>query len=203
MVGYLNGTSRRDRSGASRRDIPRIEPIRTHASPKSRRLLAVLAVPALAIAARMVPEALLEVRRQMPKESESLVIYLVRYGKILLTAKRFAEAEPLLRECLAILERSRPEDWRTFDARANLGAALLGQKKYAEAEPLLKSGYEGLKAREKAIAKQDLGPTRISNALDRLIELATATNKPDEAKAWEEERAKLPAEAPKPGADKR
>ncbi len=66
-----------------------------------------------------------------------------------------------------------------------LGGSLLGQKKYADAEPLLLKGYEGMKQREKSITKG--GETRIPEALDRLIELYTATNKPDEAKKWRKE----------------
>jgi GH15 family glucan-1,4-alpha-glucosidase len=34
------------------------------------------------------------------------------------------------------------------------------------------------------------------SALDRLIELAEATGKPNEAKAWRKEKAKLPAPLP-------
>jgi serine/threonine-protein kinase len=39
---------------------------------------------------------------------------------------------------------------------------------------------------------------RIPEALDRLIELYTAINKPDEAKKWQAERAKYPDIAPPP-----
>ena len=81
-----------------------------------------------------------------------------------------------------------------------LGGALLGQKKYAEAEPLLLAGYEGMKQWEKTIPPQ--AGTRIPEALDRLIELSTATNKPDEVKKWQAERAKYPAVAPPPGEKK-
>jgi eukaryotic-like serine/threonine-protein kinase len=77
---------------------------------------------------------------------------------------------------------------------------LLGQKKYAEAEPLLLAGYEGMKQREKTIPPQ--GSTRIPEALDRLIELFTATDKPDDVKKWQAERAKYPEAAPKPGEKK-
>ena len=77
-----------------------------------------------------------------------------------------------------------------------LGGALLGQKKYAEAEPLLLNGYEGMKQREKQIPPQ--ARSRIAEALDRLIELSTATNKPDEVKKWQAERAKYPEAAPMP-----
>ena len=71
-----------------------------------------------------------------------------------------------------------------------LGGALLGQKKLAEAEPLLLKGYEGMKAREQTIPPQ--ANTRIPEALDRLIDFSTATNKPDEAAKWRAERAKYP-----------
>lgn len=75
-----------------------------------------------------------------------------------------------------------------------LGGALLDQKKYADAEPLLRKGYEGLKQREKTIPEQ--GKVRIPEAIDRLIEFFTATNKPDEAKKWQTERAKYPTATP-------
>ena len=52
-------------------------------------------------------------------------------------------------------------------------------------------GYAGMKQREKTIPPQ--GATRISEALDRLVEFYTATNKPDEVKKWWAERAKYPA----------
>ena len=47
-----------------------------------------------------------------------------------------------------------------------------------------------MKTREKTIPAQS--GVRIPEALDRLIELYTAINKPDEAKKWRAERAKYP-----------
>jgi hypothetical protein len=47
-----------------------------------------------------------------------------------------------------------------------------------------------MKEREKAIPPQ--GRVRLSEAVDRLIELYIATNKPDEVKKWRAERAKCP-----------
>ena len=52
-----------------------------------------------------------------------------------------------------------------------------------------------MKQREKTIPPP--GKVRIPEALDRLIELYTATNKPDEAKKWQAERAKYKELAPK------
>ena len=49
-----------------------------------------------------------------------------------------------------------------------------------------------MKQREKTIPAA--GKTRIPEALDRLIELYTATNKPDEAKKYQELRAKYPSQ---------
>ena len=67
-------------------------------------------------------------------------------GRNLLKQQKFGDAEPLLRESLAIREKAEPDEWSTFNARSLLGGTLLGQKKYAEAEPLLLSGYEGMRA---------------------------------------------------------
>ena len=117
-------------------------------------------------------------------------------GLNLLQQKKWTDAEPVLRECLALREKKQPDLWSTFNTQSMLGGALLGQKKYADAEPLLVKGYEGMKQREKTIPPP--GATRIPEALERLIELYTATNKPDEAKKWRVERAKYPEVAPPP-----
>ena len=148
-------------------------------------------------AGRLLGELLDDVRKQLPKDSPQLAGQLAMLGLSLLEAKAFTEAEPLLRECLTIREKKQPDAWTTFNTQSLLGGVLLGQKKYADAEPLLLKGYEGMKQREKTIPPQGL--VRIPEALDRLIELSTATNKPDEAKKWQAERAKYPAEvAPVP-----
>ena len=115
----------------------------------------------------------------------------------LLQKQKWASAEPLIRECLVLREKRTPDNWKTFNTQSLLGGALLGQKKYADAEPLLLKGYEGMIQRERTIPSE--GATRIPEALDRLIELYTATKKPDEVKKWQAERAKYPAEvAPMP-----
>ena len=76
-----------------------------------------------------------------------------------------------------------------------LGGALLGQKKYAEAEPLLIAGYEGMKQREATIPPQ--GKDRLTEALERLVQLYEATDKPDEAAEWRKElEANKSAEKP-------
>jgi len=93
----------------------------------------------------------------------------------------------VLRECLAIRGKTQPDAWSTFNMRSLLGAALSGQKKYAVAEPLLLTGYEGMKAREKTIPEQ--GKIRISEALERLVQLYEATDRMGEAAKWSKELA--------------
>ncbi len=150
--------------------------------------------------ADLLQERLAEARKALPKDSLQLAGLLAQLGVSLLQQKKWTEAEPFLRECLTIREQKEPEDWRTFNTKSALGGALLGQKKFAEAEPLLLAGYDGMKQREKTMPPQ--ASTRISESLDRLIDLFTATNKPDEVKKWQTERAKYPQAAPMPGKKK-
>jgi hypothetical protein len=103
----------------------------------------------------------------------------------------------LLQETFDLRAEISPDSWNTFNTQSLLGGARLGQQKYAEAEPLLLMGYEGMKAREAMIPQTDGGELRIPEALDRLIELYTATNKSEEAKRWRSERAKYSETKPK------
>jgi serine/threonine protein kinase len=134
------------------------------------------------------------VKEQAGTDSPSYARELEPLGGNLLRQKKWTDAAAILRECLAIREKKEPDAWQTFYTQSLLGGAILGQKKYADAEPLLLKGYEGMKAREKTIPQQ--ASTRIPEAEGRLIDLYTATNKPDEVKKWQAERAKYPAAAP-------
>ncbi len=148
-------------------------------------------------AGRLVVELLADIREKLTKDSPQLAGQLALFGLSLLQAKAFTEAEPLLRECLSIREKKEPDDWRTFNTQSMLGGALLGQKKFADAEPLLLKGYEGMKQREKLIPPQ--AAIRIHEAVDRMIALYTALEKPDEVKTWTAVKAELPkTESAKP-----
>ena len=48
---------------------------------------------------------------------------LAQEGLVLLEQKKYPEAEPLLRECLAIREEAQPDAWTTFNTRSLLGGA--------------------------------------------------------------------------------
>ncbi|WZO98828.1 tetratricopeptide repeat protein [Isosphaeraceae bacterium EP7] len=146
-------------------------------------------------AAALAREMLAEARATTPAGSHTRASILGWVGLTLLEVEAWDEAEPVLRECLAIREEAAPDEWFTPNTRSMLGEALLGQEKYAEAEPLLRSGYEGMTQRADKIPPQ-AKLSRLGAALDRLIALAEATGKADEAKAWKEERAKFPVAAP-------
>ena len=121
-------------------------------------------------------------------------------GQNLLQQKKWSDADPILRECLSIRENKQPDAWAMFSTQSMLGGALMGEKKYKDAEPLLLMGYEGLKSRDKTIPPQ--AAPRIPEALDRLIDLYTATNKPAEVAKWKAERAKVPPPAANPKSSK-
>src|SRR5439155_15976374 len=101
---------------------------------------------------------------------------------------KFAEAEPLYRECLAVREKKIPDAWFTFYTRTLLGQTLVGEKKYAEAEPLLLSGYEGMKQREANIRDRY---KLFSETLQQLVRLYEETNRPDQAAEWKKRLAEL------------
>jgi uncharacterized protein HemY len=129
------------------------------------------------------------VKQRAGAESPAYAGELAMLGLNLLTQQKWSDAEPILRECLAIREKKEAKAWTTFNTQSMLGEALAGQKKFAEAEPLLVKGYDGLKAREKTIPPQ--GRARIPEALDRLIAFYTALDKPEEVKKWQAARAKI------------
>ncbi len=112
-------------------------------------------------------------------------------GFYLLKRQKWAQAEPLLRECLAIREKAHPDDWFTFNARSMLGGSLVGQKKYAEAEPHLLLGYAGLKARVPGVPAPWM--IRLTEAGQRVVQLYEAWGKRDKAEEW---RTKLGLNSP-------
>jgi serine/threonine protein kinase len=132
-------------------------------------------------------------------DSPTYAGHLAPLGLNLLVQRKHAEAETALRECLAIRQKKLPEHWVTFNTQSLLGAALLGQKKYAEAEPLLVQGYQGMKQRQARIPKE--AQLRLSEALERLVQLYDAWGKKDEAANWRKQleavKSAKPAQQPK------
>ena len=130
----------------------------------------------------LVKVQLASARESLPATSPQLAAVLAQSGSALLELKAWADAEPILRECLAIREKKEPDDWRTFSTRSMLGGALLGQEKYSDAEPLLVHGYEGMKQRVAKIPANS--KVRLTEALERLVRLYEATGETDKVAEW-------------------
>jgi tetratricopeptide (TPR) repeat protein/ubiquitin-protein ligase len=136
-----------------------------------------------------------EISRKSPGPEEPLTgTALALLGHNLLMQKKYAEAEPFLRGSLTIRERKLPDSWERYDAWSLVGGALLGQKKYVDAEEPLLRGYEGLKRREVTIPPQ--GKVRVTDALDRLVQLYDAWDKKDKADEWRKQLKQAPAVKP-------
>jgi hypothetical protein len=114
--------------------------------------------------------------------SREYAAQLASLGRSLELQKKHAEAEPVLRDGLAIQESTEPNAWTTFSTRSHLGGSLLGQGKFAEAEPMLLSGYEGMKDRKDTMPTQAM--IRLTEALQRIVEFCVATGQPEKADIW-------------------
>lgn len=140
----------------------------------------------LAIAYRLDgrPDDAARLFHRTPNSSNDADALAVR-GTLLLTEKKPAQAELKLRECLIIRQNTQPDDWTTFETKSLLGQALLDQKKYTEAEPQLLAGYQGMKKHESKIPDRE--EVRLTKALERLVHLYEAWDKPDKAAKWRKE----------------
>jgi tetratricopeptide (TPR) repeat protein len=144
-------------------------------------------------AALLINELVRQARKDFKPNTSELGSILASSGSGLLALKRYADAEPLLRECLTIREKLAPDAWTTANAKSMLGGALLGQQKYAEAETLLVAGYKGLKKTEATLpanARQNL-----LKSLERLVQLYEALDKKEEAARWKREQESWKASA--------
>jgi eukaryotic-like serine/threonine-protein kinase len=103
-------------------------------------------------------------------------------GRNLVKQEKWSAAEPILRECLAIREKTMPDNWLRFNSMALVGASLLGQAKYADAEPLLVAGYQGMLARAAVIP--EAGKFNLYERGERLVRLYKAWGKPELAREW-------------------
>jgi hypothetical protein len=123
---------------------------------------------------------------------------LVELSRDLVQQGKSAEAEPLLRECVAIRDKAIPDDWRRLFAMSLLGRALLDQGRYMAAEPLQVAGYEGLKARAAKIPA--VSKPHLRDAAAQVVRLYEAWGKPERARSW---AAKVGvADVPTPVSDK-
>jgi hypothetical protein len=121
-------------------------------------------------------------RKTVPPDSPFLADGLSSLGVVLLQQEKWTEAEPPLREYLAICDKALPDDVRRYEAMSFLGLALMGR--HADAEPLIVAGYEEMKAREARIAVPDRSLLRA--AAERVVHLYEEWGKPDRAAEWKD-----------------
>jgi tetratricopeptide (TPR) repeat protein len=103
----------------------------------------------------------------------------VKPASALLRKGRHADAESLLRASLEAYELVLFEEhWQMCELRSLLGAALAGQERFEEAEELLLNAYDRM--------KDDPGapPESIAAAVERIVALYDASDRPAEANEW-------------------
>jgi tetratricopeptide (TPR) repeat protein len=125
-------------------------------------------------------------REEYPARSPQLASVLSHVTHWLVVLKAWDKAEPLASEVLELRLEIQPDAWTTYNSRSLVGAILLGQGKLSEAEGPLRDGYEGLKARAADIPPQ--AASRLPEAVDRLILLATLRGDAEQEKFWKAER---------------
>jgi hypothetical protein len=114
---------------------------------------------------------------------------IIQVGTVRLAQEKYAEAEMLLREGSPFVEKYWADEAYRPYVMSLLGASLLGQKKFADAEPLLLQGYQGLQQRQTSLPPYLNAPRRITESLERLVQLYDAWGKPAQAAEWKKKLA--------------
>jgi hypothetical protein len=128
-------------------------------------------------------EVLAAYRKTLPADHLDIADTLADFGLELTDNGRSAEAEPLLRECLAIRKNKLPPGhWKIAAAQGLLGGCLVRQDKLAEAELPLLAACEGLIAGKGPSARQ------VAWIHDRIIELYEKRGNPEQVEAWKKKR---------------
>jgi serine/threonine protein kinase/tetratricopeptide (TPR) repeat protein len=151
-------------------------------------------------AAPLVRNLLTNARRHQEKMPVFALGGIGAVGHALLRERDFVEAESFLRVYLELAAKQTSDARDTSAAESALGACLLGQKKYKEAEELLLSGYNGLRKHEDKIPA-NFRQIQLTEALERLVQLYQAWDRPTEAARWRKEleaakKAAKPAASP-------
>ena len=140
------------------------------------------------------------------RDSGPRLFHALHWQEIILTAQRkWAEAEPVLREVTALCDKLSTDTAAGIEAttcahlRRALGETLLRLGNHAEAAPLLLASHAVLKD---ARGRWDAGETKL--ALEQLVEIYEATDRPAEAAAWKQKLAEFQkAQSDKTRADSR
>ncbi len=114
-------------------------------------------------------------------------VTLERLGRVLMNRGEFAEAEPILRECLELRRQSLgAAHWLTYHTENEWGVCLARLGRYDEAEEALAASHAGLHS---AFGAED---ERTEAARQRLADLYESWGKPAEAARWQADPAPAP-----------
>ncbi len=129
----------------------------------------------------------LEIRRKtLGEDSPYLVISLTGLARVVIEQGDYTSGEGLLHQALEIGRRAFPGGhWRIDMAQSLLGECRIATGRYAQAEPLLLESHRALTSRRGANAPVTL------TALDRLVRLYDAWDRPREAARLRTERGRL------------
>jgi eukaryotic-like serine/threonine-protein kinase len=108
-----------------------------------------------------------------------------------LAQQNYAEATPLLREGLRLTEKHDLDAGYRLVVMNLLGASLAGQKNYADAEPLLMESCQGLQQRQASLSPHLNATRRITESLERLVQLYDTWGKPAQTAEWKQKLAKF------------
>jgi hypothetical protein len=130
-------------------------------------------------------------RPKLAADDLQIAACLVAIGECRVMLAKYVTAEAALRDSLAILQKKQPNDILWHHSTSLLGAALAGQQKYADAEPLLLQSANVFKANAAKLP----APVRplVLAAVQRVIDLYDAWQRPDDAQHWRKELEKLKA----------
>lgn len=128
-------------------------------------------------------EQTLELRKtKLGAEHPDTLLLMYSLGRTYQAAKQPAKAETMLRECLTIRQRVRPQEWWTFETQLRLGVVLAERKNFEQAGPMLLEGYQGLIASLATIPSSDRD--RLQLARQQIVQFYEAWEKPAEAEKW-------------------
>ncbi len=138
------------------------------------------------VEAEMLERQMLDlVRSANDKEAPIVGTNCIKLAQTLIQLGKFAEAELLAREALAV--RSKTAAVGSFEiasATGTIGSALAGQKRYAEAEPLLIAALDDMKKIEAGAGLNAGQKTGMSARVESLVQLYEATGRPEKAAEW-------------------
>jgi tetratricopeptide (TPR) repeat protein len=124
------------------------------------------------------------------QESHSIARTLLYLGRVLVEQAKVEEAEPLLQEALKLFRAdawSQPRSELAGQVENWLGTIQLARKAYPEAEALMLPNAEHFFAPD-----AEMSPHERRLAIGHIVSLYQASDKPDQAAAWQKRLDQLP-----------